>query len=82
VLADALCFTACDRLVPSGFLIIDDYGHWLHCKRAIDDYFDTQGWTPALMHSDYTGRWMQKPEKAPGLRAAVRGKTPLTGSRD
>ena len=54
--------------MPSGFLIIDDYGHWLHCKRAIDDYFETQGWTPALMHSDYTGRWMQKPEKAPGGR--------------
>lgn len=62
----------CDRLVPSGFLIIDDYGHWLHCKRAIDNFFDRQGWTPALMHSDYTGRWMQKPEKAPGRKAASR----------
>jgi hypothetical protein len=65
------CYVLCGygRLTPSGFLIIDDYGHWLHCKRAIDDYFDTQGWMPALMHSDYTGRWMQKPQRAPGLGA-------------
>lgn len=49
-------------LQPSGFLIIDDYGHWVACQKAIDDYFQKeQGWMPALMHSDYTGRWMQKP---------------------
>ena len=27
------------RLVPGGFLIIDDYGHWSGCKKAVDEYF-------------------------------------------
>ena len=41
---------------------IDDYGHWIQCQKAIDDYFTgVRGWHPALMVSDYTGRWMQKP---------------------
>ena len=27
------------RLVPGGFLIVDDYGHWLGARKAVDDYF-------------------------------------------
>jgi hypothetical protein len=27
------------RLSNGGFLIIDDYGHWMGCKKAVDDYF-------------------------------------------
>jgi O-methyltransferase len=27
------------RLRPGGYLIVDDYGHWLGCKRAVDGYF-------------------------------------------
>ena len=59
------------KLAPTGFLLIDDYGHWVHCKRAIDEYFEAQGWTPALMQSDYTGRWMQKPVQPPGRRGTA-----------
>jgi O-methyltransferase len=29
------------RIVPGGFLIVDDYGHWAGCKKAVDDYFRT-----------------------------------------
>jgi asparagine synthase (glutamine-hydrolysing) len=32
-----------DRLVPrlatGGILVVDDYGHWSGCKRAVDEYF-------------------------------------------
>ena len=54
------------KLEPSGFLIIDDYGWWIQCKHAVDDYFRThEGWMPALMRDGVTGRWMQKPLHAP-----------------
>ena len=54
------------KLAPSGYLLIDDYGHWIQCQRAIDDYFQLErGWMPALTASDYTGRGMQKPMLEP-----------------
>ena len=28
------------KLVKSGFLIIDDYGHWKGSRKAVDDYFN------------------------------------------
>lgn len=27
------------RLIRHGILIIDDYGHWAGCRKAVDDYF-------------------------------------------
>jgi O-methyltransferase len=27
------------RLRPGGILIIDDYGHWLGCRKAVDEFF-------------------------------------------
>ncbi|EOD18041.1 hypothetical protein EMIHUDRAFT_95865 [Emiliania huxleyi CCMP1516] len=54
------------KLAPSGYLLVDDYGHWEPCRRAIDDYFTLeQGWLPSFQWSDYTGVWMQKPRVAP-----------------
>jgi hypothetical protein len=40
-----------EKVVPGGMVIIDDYGHWKGCKKAIDEYF------PGLefQRSDYTG---------------------------
>ena len=44
------------RLSPGGVLIIDDYGHWEGCRRAVDQYFRKQN-TPILLHRiDYGGR--------------------------
>ena len=44
------------RLVSNGVLIIDDYGHWMGCRQAVDEYFATPG-RPILLHRiDYTGR--------------------------
>jgi O-methyltransferase len=43
------------RLVPGGVLIIDDYGHWQGCRRAVDEYFAER--PPLLLHRiDYTAR--------------------------
>ena len=37
-------------------LIIDDYGHWQGCKKAVDEYFGKNGATMFLARIDYTGR--------------------------
>ena len=43
------------RLAPGGVLIVDDYGHWAGCKRAVDEYFEANG--PIFFsRTDYTGR--------------------------
>ena len=44
------------RLQPGGVLIVDDYGHWEGCRRAVDEYFTSDA-PPLLLHRiDYTGR--------------------------
>jgi asparagine synthase (glutamine-hydrolysing) len=27
------------HLSPGGVLVIDDYGHWSGCRKAVDEYF-------------------------------------------
>lgn len=44
------------RLVSGGVLIIDDYGHWLGAKKAIDEYIKTKKVKILLNRIDYTGR--------------------------
>lgn len=41
-------------LTNKGVLIIDDYGHWEGCKKAVDEYFSQN--TLLLNRIDYTGR--------------------------
>jgi O-methyltransferase len=48
-------------LVPGGVLIIDDYGHWEGCRKAVDEYFETLDKSPLLIRVDYTGRVAIKP---------------------
>ena len=43
-------------LSPDGVLIIDDYGHWEGCRKAVDEYFAEQKQTIFLQRIDYTGR--------------------------
>lgn len=46
------------RLQSGGVLIVDDYGHWLGARKAVDDYFHGGA---ALTKIDYTGVMMEKP---------------------
>ncbi len=59
-----------DRIAPNGYLVVDDYGHWQGCRRAIDEFFARRGLTPEILRSDYTGVWMRKPGPVAGIRAA------------
>jgi O-methyltransferase len=45
-------------LAPGGVLIIDDYGHWVGAKQAVDEYFAARGEQVRLDEIDYTGRLM------------------------
>lgn len=44
------------KLVPGGVLIVDDYGHWAGCRRAVDEYFHRNQISMLLNRIDYTGR--------------------------
>jgi SAM-dependent methyltransferase len=50
-----------DTLKPNSYVQIDDYGHWLGCRRAVDDFFSRRGWKPDLRLIDYTGRYFFSP---------------------
>jgi O-methyltransferase len=43
-------------VVPGGVLIVDDYGHWEGCRRAVDEYFAAEAEPVLLNRIDYTGR--------------------------
>jgi hypothetical protein len=43
-------------LSAGGVLIIDDYGHWDGCRRAVDEYFGEVAAPLLLARIDYTGR--------------------------
>jgi hypothetical protein len=49
------------RLVSGGILIVDDYGHWQGCRRAVDEYFSKHDIRIFLNRMDYTGRMGVKP---------------------
>jgi hypothetical protein len=44
------------KLVKSGVLIIDDYGHWVGAKKAIDEYVEANKIILFLNKVDYSGR--------------------------
>lgn len=56
-----LCLeTFYDRVVPGGFVSIDDYGHWPGCRKAVDEFFAERGLTFKLNKVDYTAHWFRK----------------------
>ena len=44
------------RLSHGGVLIIDDYGHWLGARKAVDEYIEENGLRILLNRIDVTGR--------------------------
>ena len=44
-----------------GILIIDDYGHFVGSKKAVDEYFQKNDIPIFLNRIDYTGRLAVKP---------------------
>ena len=49
-------------LVPSGgYIVLDDYGHWIGAKRATDQFRDEVGDHTPMVAPDYAGRYWRKP---------------------
>jgi hypothetical protein len=49
-------------LSPGGFVIIDDYGAFEACRRAVEDYRSKNYVTAPLQKVDWTGVWWRKPK--------------------
>jgi hypothetical protein len=43
-----------DRVVPGGYVVVDDYGHYEGCRRAIDEFRAERGITTPLVATDYS----------------------------
>jgi len=49
-----------DKVEEGGYLIIDDYGWWKGCKKAIDEFFEKRNISPNKIEIDFTGIVIKK----------------------
>jgi O-methyltransferase len=50
-------------LAPGGYLVLDDYGSFPECRRAVDEFRETHGITEPIERIDPTGvRWRRESE--------------------
>lgn len=49
------------RIPSGGYVVVDDYGHWIGARRATDEFRKAVGDEARLVRSDYTGVWWRKP---------------------
>ena len=50
-----------DKVVPGGFIIIDDYGCFEGCKRAVDEFFAAKKFIPEFTYSDSMCVYFRRP---------------------
>ena len=48
------------KVSKGGFVIVDDYGGWAPCRKAVDDYRADRGIDDPINTIDWTGVWWQK----------------------
>ena len=53
-----------DKVIPGGYIVIDDYGHFPGCRRAIDEFLQKNKITVKINEIDYTGVYFIKPLKS------------------
>ena len=49
-----------DNVVSGGYILVDDYGHWEGCKRAVDEFLAKRRIQADLQKIDYAGVYFQK----------------------
>ncbi|MEO8399929.1 MAG: TylF/MycF/NovP-related O-methyltransferase [Ignavibacteriaceae bacterium] len=49
-----------DKVVPGGFIIIDDYGLYSGCKKAVDEFFNIRNEVYFLNYSQWSCRYLIK----------------------
>lgn len=50
-----------DKVVARGFIVIDDYGYWKGCKKAVDEFIEQNNLKVKLIKIDFYGVYFQKP---------------------
>ena len=50
-----------DLVIAGGFVLIDDYGYWEGCRRAVDEFFAARKLDVALNAVDDSGVWFEVP---------------------
>jgi len=56
-----LCLSSLyDAVVAGGIVVIDDFGHWEGCRRAVESFFAERAIRPALTPIDYTSHYFVK----------------------
>jgi O-methyltransferase len=48
------------QVSPGGFVVIDDYGHWVGARDATDEFRRRRGITAPMRRADYTGHYWRK----------------------
>jgi O-methyltransferase len=48
-----------DRVVPGGFVAVDDYGRWVGCTRAVDEFLEARE-LPPLRPTGAAGHYLRK----------------------
>lgn len=49
-----------DNVVPGGYVLVDDYGHWEGCKKAVDEFLAKRNLSVKFIPIDYAGVYFQK----------------------
>ncbi|MDO8577349.1 MAG: TylF/MycF/NovP-related O-methyltransferase, partial [Candidatus Wildermuthbacteria bacterium] len=49
-----------DSVVEGGYILIDDYGHWEGCKKAVDEFLRNRNIPAKLIPIDYAGVYFKK----------------------
>lgn len=49
------------KMVSGGFVIVDDYGTWAGCRKAVDEYRAEHGITAEMMQIDNAGHYWRVP---------------------
>lgn len=49
-----------DNVTKGGFIVIDDYGYWKGCKKAVDEFIEERKLKINLIKIDHTGVYLQK----------------------
>jgi O-methyltransferase len=55
-----------DQVSPGGYIIIDDYGYWMGCRKAVDEFLEANRLGASLMIIDETAVFLEKPQKNSG----------------
>jgi len=50
-----------DNVTSGGYVVVDDYGHWEGCKKAIDEFIAGRKIKTDLIKIDYAGIYFKKP---------------------